>query len=120
MKNKIILYLIIFLVFTSCVGGISYCAYNYLITSKEEQTETITEDPLSYEALFTEETMPIMDGSTVAGPLLDALYADFMGVELSSITKTYSQTQPSYTKLIDKKVDLIIVTEPSADALKYA
>jgi len=72
------------------------------------------------DVLFTLDNIPEIDGSTATSPLMDAFIADFTGKDISDITKKYSQTHPSYLKLIDGEVDLIIVTEPSEEEMKYA
>lgn len=114
MKNKIGLYVIIVIIFTALVAGASYFAYRYFSDNSAKKPLTASQP------LFTAATMPKLDGSTVAIPFMDGVYADCLGVDIKDINYEYSTTQPSYLKLIDKEVDVIIVTEPSADALKYA
>lgn len=58
-----------------------------------------------------------IDASLATQPLTDALIE---GLDNFNITADYTNTDPAYTKLINREVDLIIVTEPSEDELKRA
>ena len=58
-----------------------------------------------------------IDASLATQPLTDALIKNLTNF---NITKEYTNTDPAYTKLINKEVDLIVVTEPSSDELKRA
>jgi phosphate transport system substrate-binding protein len=71
---------------------------------------------------FTLETYPKVDGSTVTIPLSEAICAALTGKTLAEVRPyiQHNTTHPAYLNLIDKKADLIFVTSPSADELKYA
>ena len=58
-----------------------------------------------------------IDASLATQPLTDAF---IKGLTNFNIKAEYSNTDPAYTKLINKKVDLIVVTEPSKEELKRA
>ncbi|MDE5889024.1 MAG: substrate-binding domain-containing protein [Bacilli bacterium] len=58
-----------------------------------------------------------IDASLATQPLTDA-YIE--GLDNFNITADYSNTDPAYTKLINKEVDLIVVTEPSKEELERA
>lgn len=58
-----------------------------------------------------------IDASLATQPLTDALIENLTNFNLEA---SYTNTDPAYTKLINGKVDLIVVTEPSADELKRA
>lgn len=58
-----------------------------------------------------------IDASLATQPLTDAY---IKGLDNFKITKEYSNTDPAYTKLINKEVDLIVVTEPSKEEQKRA
>jgi phosphate transport system substrate-binding protein len=71
---------------------------------------------------FTLETYPKVDGSTVTIPLSEAICAALTRKTLTEVRPYihHNTTHPAYLNLIDKKADLIFVTSPSADELKYA
>ncbi len=58
-----------------------------------------------------------IDASLATQPLTDA-YIE--GLDNFNIKADYSNTDPAYTKLINKEVDLIVVTEPSKEELERA
>lgn len=72
--------------------------------------------------VFTLETYPKVDGSTVTIPLSEAICAALTKKTLDEVRPfiKHNTTHPAYLNLIDKKTDLIFVTSPSADELKYA
>ncbi|MGB7593951.1 MAG: substrate-binding domain-containing protein [Erysipelotrichaceae bacterium] len=72
--------------------------------------------------VFTLETYPKVDGSTVTIPLSEAICAALTKKTLDEVRPfiKHNTTHPAYLNLIDKKADLIFVTSPSADELKYA
>ncbi|MBR0134324.1 substrate-binding domain-containing protein [Candidatus Saccharibacteria bacterium] len=74
----------------------------------------------SKEVLFTKDTFPRIDASLATQPLTDAFAINFTGKTTTYLGVTYSNTHPSYVKLINNEADLIIVTEPSEDELKLA
>lgn len=58
-----------------------------------------------------------IDASLATQPLTDAY---IKGLDNFNIKADYSNTDPAYTKLINKKVDLIVVTEPSKEEMQRA
>lgn len=64
-----------------------------------------------------DDTLVRVDASLATQPLMDA-YVD--NLKDFNLKKDYTNTDPAYTKLINKETDLIIVTEPSSDELKRA
>lgn len=64
-----------------------------------------------------DDTVVRVDASLATQPLMDA-YVD--NLKNFNLNKDYTNTDPAYTKLINGKTDLIIVTEPSSDELKRA
>lgn len=72
--------------------------------------------------VFTLESYPKVDGSTVTIPLSEAICAALTKKTLDEVRPfiKHNTTHPAYLNLIDKKTDLIFVTSPSADELKYA
>jgi ABC-type phosphate transport system substrate-binding protein len=71
---------------------------------------------------FTMETYPRIDGSTVTIPLSEAICAKLTGQTIEQVRPyiLHTKTHSAYINLIDKTTDLIFVTYPSADELKYA
>jgi len=65
--------------------------------------------------MFTPETYPRVDGSTVTQPLGLAFQRLFTGQNVPDNAVVFSTTDPAYQNLIDGKADLILVTSPSAD-----
>lgn len=79
-------------------------------------------DPIQEEALFTAETYPRVDASLAIHPLVDAIAADFLGVNESELTYEYTTGRSSevYHNLIDGKVDVIFAAEISEEDRAYA
>lgn len=75
-------------------------------TSKEDNT--ISTDPI-YEI----DNYPKVDGSTATIPLAQAFQANFTGKDFEDVEIYHSKTHNAYVKLINKEVDLILVTYPS-------
>lgn len=71
---------------------------------------------------FTMDTYPRIDGSTVTIPLSEAICARLTNQTIEQVRPyiLHTKTHSAYINLIDKKTDLIFVTYPSADELKYA
>lgn len=71
---------------------------------------------------FTMDTYPRIDGSTVTIPLSEAICAKLTNQTIEQVRPyiLHTKTHSAYINLIDKKTDLIFVTYPSADELKYA
>lgn len=114
MKIKtLILTLLIMVVIT--VGCIF--AYNYFTSDNNDVS--VNEEQKSI--LFTLDNYPKVDASLATQPLTDAFAAAFTGEKnIPDDWYGYTNTHPAYLRLIDKEVDVIVVTEPSEDELKYA
>lgn len=114
MKIKtLILTLLIMVVIT--VGCIF--AYNYFTS---DNTDVSVNDEQK-STLFTLDNYPKVDASLATQPLTDAFAAAFTGEKnIPDDWYGYTNTHPAYLRLIDKEVDVIVVTEPSEDELKYA
>jgi phosphate transport system substrate-binding protein len=71
---------------------------------------------------FTEASYPKVDGSTATIPLSEAIAADILGLSKGNVKKfiKHNTTYPAYINLVDGKADIIFVTAPSKDELKYA
>ena len=78
-------------------------------------------DPVK-EPLFTAETYPRVDASLAIHPLVDAIAADFLVVDESTLTYEYTTGRSSevYHNLIDGKVDVIFAAEISEEDRAYA
>lgn len=78
-------------------------------------------EKFSNKPIFTLEDYPKVDASLATQPLTDAFIKNFTGEsEIDEEYLDYTNTHPGYIRLIDGEVDLIVVTEPSEDELKYA
>ncbi len=110
-KRKIILIDIVIgiLIVASCV--ITY----FIVQSSHDKKR---EEKLDMESvIFTKDTLPRIDASLATQPLTDAFIQNFTG---EKIKIDYTNTHPSYVKLINNQVDLIVVTEPSNEELALA
>ena len=74
------------------------------------------------EPLFTAENYPRVDASLAIHPLVDAIAANFLGVDESELTYEYTTGRSSevYHNLIDGKVDVIFAAEISDEDRAYA
>ena len=91
------------------------CFFAYKeFAKKPEEAEVIKEEKI----MFTESEYPRIDGSTATQPLADAYLKNFTGNK--DATGVYNKTHQAYVNLINKEVDLILVTEPSAEELQLA
>ncbi len=83
-----------------------------------EQPPFVPKNP----AIFTAEEYPKVDASLAIHPLVDALAADFLAVEESTLTYEYTATRTSdvYRNLIDGNVDVIFAAEISKEDQQYA
>jgi len=70
--------------------------------------------------LFTPDTYPRVDGSTVTQPLGVAFQSLFTGQDVASTDVVFNQTHQAYLNLINGDADLILVTSPSQDELDAA
>lgn len=72
--------------------------------------------------LFSIETYPAVDGSTVTIPLSEALMAALTNLPVEDVRPyiLHNKTHPAYINLVEKEVDLIFVTSPSVEELELA
>ena len=102
------------------LGITAGCVYVYKIfTNPDNNVANV--DVKEENAMFTLENYPKVDASLATQPLTDAFAAAFTGEnDIAEEWYDYTNTHPAYIRLIDKEVDVIVVTEPSEDELKYA
>ena len=110
----------ILLVILIILGITAGCVYVYKIfTNPDDNVANV--DVKEENAMFTLENYPKVDASLATQPLTDAFAAAFTGEnDIAEEWYDYTNTHPAYIRLIDKEVDVIVVTEPSEDELKYA
>lgn len=72
--------------------------------------------------LFTKDSYPRVDGSTVTLPLSIDMASELLQIDLSEAQNFifHNKTHEAYVNLIDNKCDIIFVTEPSQDELTLA
>ena len=117
-KKKVIINIILVLLCVGiCIG--CYFLYNNLTKENTENVKKIAEE-ISTDPLFTDEDYPIVDGSTATIPLAEAFEANFKAKAIEDVNIEHSKTHNAYVKLINGEADLILVTEPSEDALELA
>lgn len=111
-KTLILTLLIMVVITVGCIFAYNYfTSDNTDVSVNEEQKST----------LFTLDNYPKVDASLATQPLTDAFAAAFTGEKnIPDDWYGYTNTHPAYLRLIDKEVDVIVVTEPSEDELKYA
>lgn len=105
------------------IAGIIVLAY--LNKNKEASTNEVNQNvvkTISTEPIFTKENYPRVDASLAIHPLVDSIAANFMGVNEEDLDYEYTKTRTSdvYKNLVDGKVDVIFVAEPSEDDYAYA
>lgn len=111
----ILVIIIIFLVTEACL-----IAYQHF-TVDNQNNESLINEKSSIEPIFTLNNYPKVDASLATQPLTDAFIKNFTcEEEISEEYLDYTNTHPGYIRLIDKEVDLIVVTEPSEEELQYA
>lgn len=71
---------------------------------------------------LSKDNFPKIDGSTATIPLSEALATSFLGMSKSEAKGfiKHNTTHNAYLNLIEKKADIIFVTEPSEEELKTA
>ncbi len=81
---------------------------------------TLTKTPIR--PVFTMETYPRIDCSTVSIPLAEVLMATLIKQTIEEVRPYVlcNKTHPAYVNLIDGKKDLIFVTSPSAEETELA
>lgn len=85
-----------------------------------ESEEKAEDEQISNEPLYTADNYPSVDGSTSTIPLAQAFEANFTGTKLEDVQITHSKTHKAYERLINKEVDLILVTYPSDEEMQLA
>lgn len=103
--------LIMILIAGACVG-----AY-FLLVKKDSKNEnqSMQEEQISTEPIFTKEDLPRIDASLATQPLVSAAVKNFTGEDITDEEIEYSNTHPGYVKLINGEKDIIVVTEPSEE-----
>lgn len=124
-KSIIISILILAIVIGGCIA-----AYWYFTKPAETDTEISqsTNDANNEDTkiektpIFSLENYPKVDASLATQPLTTAFVKNFTGAdeEITEEYLDYTNTHPAYLRLVDGEVDLIVVTEPSAEELDYA
>jgi phosphate transport system substrate-binding protein len=115
-KKKIIINVVTVIICLLILAG-GFFAYRYFTTEKEE---ILIDKEISSEPIFTAENYPKVDGSTATVPLAEAFQANFTGQSKDDVEVTHSKTHQAYENLINKDLDLILVTEPSEEELQMA
>ena len=87
---------------------------------KNQNEPEQVEEKISTAPLYTDENYPKVDGSTATAPLAEAFEANFKGKKIDEVNVEHSKTHKAYEKLINKELDLILVTSPSEDEEKLA
>ncbi len=108
MKKSTIIVIVIITILTGIALG--FGVFLFLNNSKDNVLDKPKE-----KVIYNEEIK--IDASLATQPLTDALIDNLTNFNL---TANYTNTDPAYTKLINREVDLIVVTEPSSDELKRA
>ena len=120
-KSLITIVIVVTVVLVACLSG-------YFVTTKivennlKKEKEAYEEYQRQMtEPLYTLENYPKVDASLATQPLTNAFIKNFTGDESIDVsTLDYTNTHPGYLRLVDKEVDLIVVTQPSDDELQYA
>ena len=111
-KTLILTLLIMVVITVGCIFAYNYFTSDNTDVSVNEEQKSI---------LFTLDNYPKVDASLATQPLTDAFATAFTGEKnIPDDWYGYTNTHPAYLRLIDKEVDVIVVTEPSEDELKYA
>lgn len=123
MKKKKVIANIITIVICLVIVALGYVAYKYFTNAndlKNQNEPEQVEEKVSTEPLYTDENYPKVDGSTATAPLAEAFEANFKGKKIDEVNVEHSKTHKAYEKLINKELDLILVTSPSEDEEKLA
>ena len=131
MKKKIPMYALLIAIFVM-VAIVIGCVMWYKNATKdvENSSQKISEvvndankiEPISNEPIFTKNNYPRVDASLAIHPLVDSIAANFLGVSSTELDYEYTKTRTSdvYKNLVDGKVDVIFVAEPSEADYQYA
>lgn len=109
-KNNILNVVIALLVVVVLGLGI-FIVKDKFLGKEDKKEETPTIEVKKYDKEIK------IDASLATQPLTDAYIKN---LDNFNIKADYSNTDPAYTKLINKEVDLIVVTEPSKEELERA
>ena len=104
---NILLIIIMILVVIACI--VAYMCFTSDVKIIEYQQE---------EVLFTEESYPKIDGSTVTLPLAEAFQSNFTKTDIYDIEIKYVDSYKSYENLIKGEADLLIVGYPTQEEVK--
>lgn len=97
------------------------CIYVYNVLTATETDIGVNPQVEKSNVMFTLDNYPKVDASLATQPLTDAFVAAFTGeTNIEEEWYDYTNTHPAYLRLVDKEVDVIVVTEPSEDELQYA
>jgi phosphate transport system substrate-binding protein len=101
-------------------SGIIIISKNTIDKSKTSNLITALDD--FYNVLFTKSDFPRIDGSTATYPLSMELGKELLGLDETGVKGfiTHNTTHNAYVNLIDKKADIVFVTQPSTEELKLA
>jgi len=120
-KGKLKKILLVMLTIIICIAVYIGVVSLYKIQrEKEEMSVGKQEEIISDEKLYELKDYPLIDGSTATLPLAEAFKANFTKTDIAEIEVEHSKTHNAYVKLINDEVDLILVTEPSAEELELA
>ena len=97
------------------------CGLTYMFFTKTWLFDNKPTISFSKEPLFTTENYPKFDASTATQPLAIAFMENFTGTKVTDESALdFTKTHQAYEKLINGKVDLILVTSPSDDEKNLA
>lgn len=91
-------------------------------TPIDEKEEITQNENISTEPIFTFANYPRVDASLAIHPLVDSIASNFLGVSEEELNFEYTKTRTSdvYKNLVDGKVDVVFVAEPSEADYEYA
>lgn len=118
MKKYLILILTMAVLLFSACNSIKKTENN-----QEPSKKVISETDVMPEKIsFTKETFPKVDGSTATIPLSQAIASSVVGLTKEESVKfiKHNTTHNAYVNLLDKKADIIFVTDPSKEELDMA
>ena len=109
-KNKnlinVLLIIIMILVIIGCI-----VSYLYFVQVESEENPNI---------LFNEENYPKVDGSIATLKIAEYFKSKFTGEKIENVNITHTKTENAYDNLINKEVDLILVTYPTEKEIVQA
>ena len=109
-KNKnlinVLLIIIMILVIIGCI-----VSYLYFVQVESEENPNI---------IFNEENYPKVDGSIATLKMAEYFKSKFTGEKIENVNITHTKTENAYDNLINKEVDLILVTYPTEKEIVQA